>query len=103
MLVRSPASGTSMSRTLSPASRDRPAAWGWSEGAALSSVNATVNRVSGRTDVTSQRETVSAQGEKSRMKQEAHIWFCEDAGVQFPCATDVETLFAFSKVIALKN
>ena len=35
----------------------------------------------------SQRAAGSVRGEKSRMKREFHVRFCEGAGVQFPCAT----------------
>src|SRR3954468_11970355 len=48
---------------------------------------ATVNRIPGRTSVISQRAVCSVRGEKSRMKREFHVRFCEGAGVQFPCAT----------------
>jgi hypothetical protein len=37
--------------------------------------------------VISQRAVWSVRGEKSRMKREFHVRFCEGAGVQFPCAT----------------
>ena len=48
---------------------------------------ATVNRIPGRTSVISHRAAGSVWGEKSRMKREFHVRFCEGAGVQFPCAT----------------
>ena len=35
----------------------------------------------------SQRAAWSVWGEKSRMKREFHVRFCEGVGVQFPCAT----------------
>jgi hypothetical protein len=46
-----------------------------------------VNQLLGGTIVISQRAAGSVRGEKSRMKREFHVRFCEGAGVQFPCAT----------------
>ena len=54
---------------------------------ASSSGRATVNQLSGGTVVISQRAAWSVRGEKSRMKREFHVRFCEGVGVQFPCAT----------------
>src|SRR3954451_5736222 len=48
---------------------------------------AMVNQLLGGTIVISQRAAASVRGEKSRMKREFHVRFCEGAGVQFPCAT----------------
>src|SRR3954453_7598678 len=48
---------------------------------------AMVNQLLGGTVVISQRAAGSVRGEKSRMKREFHVRFCEGAGVQFPCAT----------------
>src|SRR3954470_19857065 len=48
---------------------------------------AMVNQLLGGTIVISQRAAWSVRGEKSRMKREFHVRFCEGAGVQFPCAT----------------
>src|SRR3954467_12420125 len=48
---------------------------------------ATASRLLGGTIVISQRAAASVRGEKSRMKREFHVRFCEGAGVQFPCAT----------------
>jgi hypothetical protein len=41
--------------------------------------------------VISQRAAWSVWGEKSRMKREFHVRFCEGVGVQFPCATRLAT------------
>ena len=48
---------------------------------------AMVNQLLGGTVVISQRAAWSVRGEKSRMKREFHVRFCEGVGVQFPCAT----------------
>src|SRR4051794_28945691 len=48
---------------------------------------AMVNQLLGGTIVISQWAAASVRGEKSRMKREFHVRFCEGAGVQFPCAT----------------
>ena len=43
---------------------------------------ATVNRIPGRTSVISQRAVCSVRGEKSRMKREFHVRFCEGCALQ---------------------